>query len=106
MKVTATAVYSGPSAYALCPVIRHTVDLGSLEDWPAGRLGAAFIDGLLAAGVAAESITEVPEEEKAVVAALDMAGAGDLVVIFASNTTRSWKQITGFGGGADRAGTP
>ncbi len=63
-------------------------------------------DGLLAAGVAAESITEVPEEEKAVAAALDMAGAGDLVVIFASNPTRSWKQITGFGGGADRSGTP
>ena len=63
-------------------------------------------DGLLAAGVAAECITTIPEQETAVAAALDMAGAGDLVMIFASNATRSWKQITGFGGGADRAGTP
>ena len=63
-------------------------------------------DGLIAAGVAAECITTIPDEEKAVAAALDMAGAGDLVLILASNAARSWKQITEFGRGADRARAP
>ena len=44
-----TSVYRGPNIYALYPVIRHTVDLGVLEDWPTGRLGPDFIDGLVAA---------------------------------------------------------
>jgi cyanophycin synthetase len=47
MKITATSVYVGPNIYALFPVIRHTLDLGVLEDWPTGRLGAPFIDALL-----------------------------------------------------------
>ncbi len=63
-------------------------------------------DGLIAAGVAAECITTIPDEKKAVAAALDMAGAGDLVLILASDTARSWKQITDFGRGADRAAAP
>jgi cyanophycin synthetase len=47
MKITATSVYVGPNIYALFPVIRHTLDLGVLEDWPTGRLGAPFVDALL-----------------------------------------------------------
>ena len=47
MKITATSVYGGPNIYALFPMIRHTLDLGVLEDWPTGRLGAAFVDRLL-----------------------------------------------------------
>src|SRR5262249_48161483 len=47
MKIVATAGYVGPNIYALVPVHPHTLDLGQLEDWPTGRLGAAFIDPLL-----------------------------------------------------------
>ena len=49
MKVTKSAVYLGPNLYAQFPVIRLTVDLGLLEDWPTGRLGRDFVDALLAA---------------------------------------------------------
>ena len=49
MKVVSRAVYLGPSLYAHFPVIRLTVDLGDLEDWPSGRLGPAFNDALLEA---------------------------------------------------------
>ena len=48
MKILDRAVYLGPSLYALFPVIRLTVDLEELEDWPTGRLGANFTDALLA----------------------------------------------------------
>ena len=47
MKFVNTSVYRGPNVYALFPVIRHTVDLGVLEDWPTARLGNGFIDGLI-----------------------------------------------------------
>jgi cyanophycin synthetase len=47
MKITSTSVYVGPNIYALFPVIRHTLDLGALEEWPTGRLGPAFVDALL-----------------------------------------------------------
>ena len=49
MKILDTSVYYGPSIYALFPTIRHTVDLGPLEEWPTGRLGPAFVDPLLGA---------------------------------------------------------
>ncbi len=49
MKVVSRAVYLGPSLYAHFPVIRLTVDLEDLEDWPSGRLGPAFNDALLEA---------------------------------------------------------
>ncbi|MEQ8265184.1 cyanophycin synthetase [Pseudohaliea sp.] len=42
-----TSVYRGPNIYALFPVIRHTVDLGVLEDWPTARLGNDFVDALV-----------------------------------------------------------
>ncbi len=49
MLIRSTNVYLGPNLYALFPVIRHVVDLGPLEQWPTGRLGAGFVDGVLAA---------------------------------------------------------
>ncbi|MBK8229463.1 MAG: cyanophycin synthetase [Candidatus Eisenbacteria bacterium] len=47
MKVLETSVYLGPNLYALFPVIRMTVDLEALEEWPTGRLGKGFTQGLL-----------------------------------------------------------
>ncbi|NNE24828.1 MAG: cyanophycin synthetase [Rhizobiales bacterium] len=47
MKILETTVFRGPNIYALFPVIRHQVDIGKLEDWPTGRLGADFTDRLL-----------------------------------------------------------
>ncbi len=62
-----------------------------------GETAALLRQGLLAAGVCAERI--VPDcfrEEDAVLAALGMARAGDLVVIFGDNLTRIWELIVGF----------
>ena len=53
-------------------------------------------DGLIAAGVAADSIEAISSEEAAVAAALDMARAEDLVLIFALDSDRAWKQIIGY----------
>ena len=49
MKILDRSVYLGPSLYAHFPVIRLTLDLGELEEWPSVRLGESFIDGLLEA---------------------------------------------------------
>jgi cyanophycin synthetase len=49
MQILDRSVYVGPSLYAHFPVIRLELDLGSLEEWPSGRLGPAFTDALLAA---------------------------------------------------------
>ncbi|MCW5579265.1 MAG: acetate--CoA ligase family protein, partial [Dokdonella sp.] len=49
MRILDRSVYVGPSLYAHFPVIKLELDLGELEQWPSARLGAAFIDGLLAA---------------------------------------------------------
>ncbi|MEL7312994.1 MAG: cyanophycin synthetase, partial [Pseudomonadota bacterium] len=49
MKILSTNVYRGPNIYAHFPVIRHQVDLKSLEQWPSGRLGQAFVDGIIEA---------------------------------------------------------
>jgi len=47
MKILDRSVYLGPSLYAHFPVIRMTLDLQELEEWPTAKLGSAFIDGLL-----------------------------------------------------------
>jgi len=47
MKILDRSVYLGPSLYAHFPVIRLTVDLGELEEWPSARLGETFIGRLL-----------------------------------------------------------
>ncbi len=49
MRILSRNVYVGPSQYARFPVLRLELDLGVLEDWPTAKLGASFIDGLLAA---------------------------------------------------------
>ena len=49
MRILDRSVYVGPSLYAHFPVIRLELDLGELEQWPTGRLGGAFVDGLEAA---------------------------------------------------------
>ncbi len=46
MKILDRNVYLGPSLYAHFPVIRMTLDLGELEEWPSVRLGDAFLDTL------------------------------------------------------------
>ena len=49
MKILERNVYVGPSLYAHFPVIRLVLDLGALEAWPTGRLGAGYVDALVAA---------------------------------------------------------
>jgi cyanophycin synthetase len=53
-------------------------------------------DALLGAGVAAEQVLVIPDEQAAIDAALREAEAGDLVLIFADGITRSWKQVIQF----------
>lgn len=54
-------------------------------------------EALLKHGVKEADISVIPEEEKAVDAALSMGEAGDLLLIFGDDITRSWKQIIYFG---------
>ena len=49
MRILDRSVYVGPSLHAHFPVIRLELDLGELEAWPTGRLGAGFVDALAAA---------------------------------------------------------
>ncbi|OOG59801.1 cyanophycin synthetase [Rhodanobacter sp. C03] len=49
MRILERSVFVGPSLYAHFPVIRLELDLGELEKWPTGKLGATFVDGLIAA---------------------------------------------------------
>ncbi|HSD18026.1 MAG TPA: cyanophycin synthetase [Thermomonas sp.] len=51
---------------------------------------------LEAAGVGADAITIIPDEQEAVDAALRMGQPGDLLVVFADALTRTWKQIVRF----------
>ncbi|HEX3912373.1 MAG TPA: cyanophycin synthetase [Steroidobacteraceae bacterium] len=46
MRIVDRSVYVGPSLYARFPVIRLELDLGTLEEWPTGRLGGTFVDAL------------------------------------------------------------
>lgn len=48
MKLLERRVYRGPSLYAHFPVIRLTVDLENLEDWPSAKI-PGFVDGLVRA---------------------------------------------------------
>ncbi len=52
--------------------------------------------GLLDQGVAADAISVIPSEVEAVDHALDMAGEGDLVIVFGDDSPRCWKQIIYF----------
>src|SRR5579864_184780 len=57
------------------------------------RLQAA---ALREAGVSDAAISIIPDEQEAIEAALNMGRPGDLLLIFADQLTRSWKQITKF----------
>ena len=48
------------------------------------------------AGVAADAISVIPDEQEAIDAALRMGESGDLLMVFADALARSWKQITKF----------
>src|ERR1700761_6662761 len=47
MEILERRVYRGPSLYAHFPVIRLTVDLGVLEQWPSAKI-PGFVDALIA----------------------------------------------------------
>src|SRR5271169_6059074 len=49
MRILERNVFVGPSMYAHFPVIKLLLDLGTLEQWPSGKLGPAFIDALVCA---------------------------------------------------------
>ncbi len=53
-------------------------------------------DGLRAGGIGDERIALIVDEQQAIEAALRMARAGDLLLIFADALARGWKQITNF----------
>jgi cyanophycin synthetase len=53
-------------------------------------------NALRAAGVGGEAITVIPDEQRAVDAALRLGQPGDLLLIFADALARTWKQITKF----------
>jgi cyanophycin synthetase len=51
---------------------------------------------LLAGGIPKDAVSVIPDEQEAIDAALKMAQAGDLLLVFADALARSWKQITKF----------
>ncbi len=55
---------------------------------------------LLEEGIAADQIEVVPDEQEATRHALEMAEAGDLILVLGDNTKRAWKQIIYFNSGA------
>ncbi|NNC77893.1 MAG: cyanophycin synthetase [Woeseiaceae bacterium] len=57
-------------------------------------------NALLEAGISAEHIEIVPDEQEAVTRALELAAHGDLVLILGDNVRRTWKQIIYFNSGA------
>lgn len=57
-------------------------------------------DHLLGAGVAADQIEVIADEQQAVTRALGIAAAGDLVLVLGDNIKRTWKQIIYFNAGA------
>ena len=62
-----------------------------------GEVGELLRRGLLAAGFPAERIVNgVLSEEESVARALDLARAGDLLVIFGDKLQRCWDQIVGY----------
>jgi cyanophycin synthetase len=80
------------------------------DDDPRGRapgeIAGLLRQGLLEAGMAPEHISHIEDEPKAVEAALQACGPGDLLVIFGDQIARCWKQVIYFGGDpeAPRAG--
>ncbi len=55
---------------------------------------------LLEEGVSADSIEVIPDEQEATTRALEMAQAGDMLLVLGDNIKRTWKQIIYFNSGA------
>ena len=55
---------------------------------------------LLEEGISTDQIEVVPDEQEATSHALEMAEAGDLILVLGDNTKRTWKQIIYFNSGA------
>ncbi|MGB5510308.1 MAG: hypothetical protein WBM87_01225, partial [Woeseiaceae bacterium] len=51
-------------------------------------------------GVPADRIEVITDEQEATARALEMARAGDLILVLGDNTTRAWKQIIYFNSGS------
>lgn len=70
------------------------------DDNPRGRgadeVPRLLADALASAGVPAEAISVIPDEQEAVEAALRQSEPGDLLLIFGDKVTRTWKQIIYF----------
>ena len=70
------------------------------DDHTRGRRGdevpTLLHKGLVESGVNSEQIEIIEDEQEAIVSALKRARPGDLVVVFADNIPRSWKQIIYF----------
>jgi cyanophycin synthetase len=82
-------------------ILRQDEDLRGRAD---GEIPKLLEAALLAKGVKPEQLSLIMTEPDAVDAALAMARPNDLVLVFAENTTRSWKQIIYFG--KDETGSP
>jgi cyanophycin synthetase len=61
-----------------------------------GEVVELLRQGLIGKGVSEAQITGIDSEREAIDAGLKMARPGDLLVVFADNITRSWKQIIYF----------
>jgi cyanophycin synthetase len=60
------------------------------------EIPALLMRGLLEAGVPEERMSIIPDEQQATDAGLRMARPGDLLLLFAENLTRTWKQVIYF----------
>lgn len=61
-----------------------------------GEVSQLLADALRDASVSSESVEIIENEENSVESVLQRAEAGDLVLIFAENITRTWKQVVYF----------
>src|ERR1700756_2656419 len=68
----------------------------SLRDRAPDEVPRIMAAALREAGVHLDAISLIPDEQEAILAALNLGQPGDLLLIFADQLTRSWKQITKF----------
>ncbi len=80
----------------------------NLRDRDGDEVPRILAAALREAGVPAARISRIPDEQEAIDAALRMGAKGDLLLVFADQLTRSWKQITKFrpDGVDESAGSP
>src|SRR5436190_1392568 len=68
----------------------------ALRDRAPDEVPRIIAQALRAAGVSEAAISIIPDEQEAIEAALNLGQPGDLLLVFADQLTRSWKQITKF----------